>query len=104
VALGTVPASKAGGRADAGGDAWTSDRGDGDTDGESLTWDAAITDALTLETALAGLATVLVTALAAASMRLAQPEHVLALSRAGLAAADAYRAIHRDPSDASHIR
>jgi hypothetical protein len=71
---------------------------------ETLTWDTGSTNALALETALADLAAALVTTLAAASMRLAQPAPVVALSRASLAAADAYRSIHRDPNHASDLR
>jgi hypothetical protein len=73
-------------------------------DNDTVTWHAGSTDVLAVEAALADLAAALVTALASASMRLARPEPIVALGRAGLAAADAYRAMHRDPSHAHHVR
>jgi hypothetical protein len=91
-------------RVDVGRVAGTGDKAHADTDQETLDWDAASTDAVTLEAALAGLAAAIITALAVATIRLADPGHVVVLSRAGLAAADAYRAVHREPSDARHLR
>jgi hypothetical protein len=99
-----APAGGSASGADADGNSWAPQGADGEARSESLTWDAGSTDPLAVEAALADLATALVTALAAASLRLAKPEHILVLGRAGLAAADAYRTIRRDPSDASHLR
>jgi hypothetical protein len=66
--------------------------------------DLGSTDVLAVEAALADLAAALLTTLAAASGRLTDPAAIVMLSRASLAATDAYHAIHRDTTDARHIR